>query len=137
MSAPFQQNVFWFEITVDQPGFVEDGQGVEQLAGEDSDERGGQAAEGVLFDELVEVDGEKLKDEAQVSVVDELVLEAEQVVFVRGIPGVVEEIEDGDFHHGLVVVSGLVLDDLDSDDFVGLHVLTLYDLSESALAEQI
>lgn len=47
------------------------------------------------------------------------------------------ELQDGDLHHALVEVSGLVLDDLDGDDLVGLHVLALDDLTERSLAKDI
>jgi hypothetical protein len=75
---------------VDEAGLIEDGQAVEELGGEDADEGGGEAAEGVLLDELVKVGGEELEDEAKVGVVNEGVLEAEDVVCIVGIPRIIE-----------------------------------------------
>lgn len=120
-----------------QSGLVQDSKSVKKLCCKDADERRRQAAEGVLLDELVEVDGEELKDEAEMSVVDELIFEPQQVVLVRVVPCVVEQVKDGDLHHGLVVVGGLVLDDLDGNDFVRLHVLALDDLSKGTLTEKV
>lgn len=45
--------------------------------------------------------------------------------------------QDGHFHHALVEVRWLVLHDLDSDNFVRLHILTLHDLAECALTEDV
>ena len=47
------------------------------------------------------------------------------------------QIQNRDFHHALVEVGRSVLDDLDSDDFLGLEILTFHDLSKCSLAEDI
>ena len=47
------------------------------------------------------------------------------------------QLEDGDLHHALVEVRGLVFDDFDGNDVVRFEVLTLDDLAKGALAEHI
>ena len=47
------------------------------------------------------------------------------------------EFQDGHLHHTLVEVRWLVLDYLHSNNLVRLHVLTLDDLSKSALAQNV
>lgn len=47
------------------------------------------------------------------------------------------QLENCDLHHTLVEVCWFIFYDLHSDDFVGLHVLTFHDLSESSLSENI
>ena len=47
------------------------------------------------------------------------------------------QVEDGHFHHTLVEVGRLVLDDLDGHNLVRLHVLALDDLAERALPQYI
>ena len=47
------------------------------------------------------------------------------------------KIQHGHFHHTLVEIGSSVLDDLDSHDFLSLEILTLDDLPECALAEDI
>ena len=49
----------------------------------------------------------------------------------------VDQIEDRHFHHTLVEVCCPILDDFDSHDFLCLQVLTFYDLTESALTQDI
>lgn len=75
---------------MDQPGLVEDGEGIEELCGKDLDELCAEAAKLVLLDELVEIGGEELKDEAEVVFVYKLVAHAENVVLVVWVPGGVE-----------------------------------------------
>lgn len=47
------------------------------------------------------------------------------------------EIKDGNLHHALIEVGCPVFDDLDSHNFLGLKVLTLHDLSEGTLTENV
>ena len=46
-------------------------------------------------------------------------------------------LENGDLHHTLVKVRGLVFDDLDCDNLVRLHVLAFYDLAKRSLTQNI
>ncbi len=47
------------------------------------------------------------------------------------------QIQDRDFHHALVEIRCAVLDHLDSDDLLRLHILALDHLAEGALAENV
>ena len=47
------------------------------------------------------------------------------------------QVQNGNFHHALVEVGGLVLDDLYRDDLLRLEILTLYHLPECSLAQYI
>ena len=47
------------------------------------------------------------------------------------------QIQNRHLHHALVEVCCAVLDDFDSDNFLGFHVLAFHDLAESALAKNI
>ena len=47
------------------------------------------------------------------------------------------QFQNSDLHHALVKISWLIFNHLDSDDFMRLHVLTLYDLTKRALAQHI
>ena len=86
--------------------------------------------------------------------VDEGVAQSQDVVLVIGVALLVQlhdrrqqrlardmrcthQVEDGHFHHTLVEVGRLVLDDLDGHNLVRLHVLTLDDLAERALPQYI
>jgi hypothetical protein len=50
-----QENVFWFQITVNEPGFLQDRQSVEKLGSEDLHKLGAEALELVLFDQFVQI----------------------------------------------------------------------------------
>ena len=65
-----QENVFWFEIAVDQPCLFEHGERVQELSGKYFHELRAQALILVLFDEFVQVRGEKLENEAEVVTVN-------------------------------------------------------------------
>ena len=86
--------------------------------------------------------------------VDKGVPQSQNVMFVRRITLVVElewgskpgprmdmrsayQFQYRDLHHTLIKVRWLVLDDLDSDDFVGLHVLALDYLPKRSLTENV
>ena len=86
----FEQNVLWLEITVDQTGLVEHRERVQELLGEDADERGAEAAERVLLDELVEIRRQELEDEAQMAAVNEGIAQAQDVMLVVRVPGAIE-----------------------------------------------
>lgn len=48
-----------------------------------------------------------------------------------------DEFENRHLHHRLLKVSRLVLDNLDGDDLMSLHVLTLDDLSKRSLSQHV
>jgi len=86
----FEEDVFGFEVAVDESCFLEDGKSIEKLSHEDFDELGAETLELILFYEFVEVGGEELKDETEMVSVDKRVAEAEDVVFVGGIESLVQ-----------------------------------------------
>lgn len=88
--ARLEKDVLGLEVAVDDLGLLEDSEGVEELGGEDAHEARAEPAERVLLDEFVEVVREELKDEAEVRVVDEGVLESEHVVLVVLVPLVID-----------------------------------------------
>lgn len=53
--ARFQEDVFWFEIAVDQPCILEHGEGIQELSRKHFDKLRAEALELVLFDEFVQV----------------------------------------------------------------------------------
>lgn len=86
----FEEDVFGFEVAVDESSFLEDGENIEKLSHEDFDELGAKTLKLILFDEFVEVGGEELKDETEMISVDKRVAEAEDMVFVGGIESLVQ-----------------------------------------------
>lgn len=67
---------------MNESGLVEEGKAVEQLLGKDSDQRRAETTELILFDELIQVDAEQFKDEAQMLAMDESILQPQKVVIV-------------------------------------------------------
>ena len=120
-----------------QPGLVEKGKSCQELLGEYSHKRRAQAAELILLNEFVQVDAQELKNEAQVLAMDECISQAQKMVIIVLIELAVYQIEDRHFHHTLIKVCCPVLDDLDCDNLLSLQVLTLDDLTECSLAEDI
>lgn len=90
INVRFEENVFWFEITVDQSCFLEHGHGVQQLGGEHLDELCAETLELILFDELIEVGREQLEDETKVVAVNERVEQSEDMMFVLRITLIVQ-----------------------------------------------
>ena len=86
----FEEDIFRFEVAVDESCILEDGEGIEKLSHEDFDELGAETLELILFDEFIEVGGEELKDETEMISVDEGVAETEDVVLVGGIEVLVQ-----------------------------------------------
>lgn len=122
---------------MDQPCFFEHRQCIEQLGSKDFDELCTQPTKRVLFDELVEIGREQLKDEAKVVFVNERVSEPENVMFVVRIIILVEHLQNRDLHHTLVKVRRLVFDDFDGDNLVCPSILAFYNLTECALTEYV
>jgi hypothetical protein len=155
--ARLEKDVLGLEIAMNDLGLLQHRQSVEELSGEDAHERGAEPAERVLLDELIEVVGEELEDEAEMRVVDKRVLEPKHVVLVVLVPLIVDlrrersstlsrqdemrraphELQNCDLHHALLKVRRLVLDYLDRDNLVCLHVLTLDDLTERSLTQDV
>ena len=68
---------------------------------------------------------------------DECISKPQNVMLVVWIPIGIEHLQNRHFHHTLLVVCWLVLDDLDSHNLVRLHILALDDLSKGTLAEDV
>ncbi len=77
-----EEDILGLQIAVDQPRLVQQSEAVEKLLREDSDQRGAEATELVLLDQLVQIDTQQLEHQAQVLPMDEGVLEPQQVVVV-------------------------------------------------------
>lgn len=54
----FEQNILGFEIAMDEMGFVQKAESVQELLCEDTNECCAQSAELILLDEFVEIDTE-------------------------------------------------------------------------------
>lgn len=122
---------------MDETGILKDGHGIEKLSHENFDKLCAKTLKLVLLDEFVEVGREEFEYETEVITVDEGVPETKDVMLIIGIAAFIQEFEDSDLHHTLIKVSRLVFNNLDGDDFMGLHILTFDDLAKSALTEDI
>lgn len=60
---------------MDQSSLIEQAETIEKLLRENSDERGAEAAELILLDELVQIDTQKLKNQAEMLAMDKGILE--------------------------------------------------------------
>ena len=69
--------------------------------------------------------------------VDERVAKAEDVMLIMRVVIFVQHLQYCDLHHALVEISRLILDNLDSNDFICPNVLALDDLPEGSLTENI
>lgn len=61
---------------MDEPRLVQQAKPVEELLGKDPDESRAQASELVLLDQLIEIDRQQLKDQAQMLSVDECIFQS-------------------------------------------------------------
>jgi hypothetical protein len=77
-----EQNVFGFQITVNQAGLVEECKTIKKLLGKDADQSGAESSELVLLDKLVQVDAEELKHQAKMLTVDKSILQAQKMMVV-------------------------------------------------------
>jgi hypothetical protein len=122
---------------VDQLCLSQQSKTVDQLLSENAYKGRGQSAELILLDQLVKVDAEQLEDQTQVLPVDEGILQSQQMVVVVLVHLLVQlkvrqqscatrarkgthQIEDRHLHHTLVEVGRAVLDNFDSNHFLGL-----------------
>jgi hypothetical protein len=113
--------------------FVQQAQGIQQLLGKYPDKGSAQSTELVLFDQLIKINAEQFECETQMLTVDECVLETKQVMVVILVILAVEQIQHRNFHHTLVEVGRLVLDDFDSHYFTRFQVLAFHNLAEGTL----
>ena len=103
----------------------------------DPDQSRAQSSELILLDQLVQVDAQKLENQAEVLAMDKCVSETEQMVVVILVELAVEQIQHRHLHHTLIEVGSAVLDNLDGNDFLCLQILTLDHLSEGTLTKHI
>lgn len=75
---------------MDQPRLVQDRKRVEELVREDPDETGAETSKRVLFDEFVKVRGEEFESDAEMFVMDEVILHPEDVMDVVRIPRLIQ-----------------------------------------------
>lgn len=139
---------------MNQARFVQEGQAIQELLGENPDQCGTKTPELVLLDQFVQVDAEKLEDETQMLPVDERILESQQMVVVVLVELRVElvivstenqvnvlvttyQVQDRHFHHTLIKVRSSVLDDLDCHHFLCLQILAFDNLTKSSLTQHV
>ncbi len=91
----------------------------------------------ILFDQLVQIDRQHFKDNAQVVPENKVVLDSGDVVFVVRIVRRVEQLQNSNFHKRLLVIRRLVFDDFDGIQLVGPQMQTLCDLAKRPAAEKI
>ena len=150
----FEQYIFGFQIAMYQARLFENRKRVEELCREDLHELGTETLELILLYKLVKVRRQQLKDKAKMAAMNERVAQTQYMVLVVRIASIVElqrgfssaqstplsgthKLEDGNLHHRLVEVRGLVFDDFDGDDFMRLHVLALDDLTKGPLTQNV
>jgi hypothetical protein len=122
---------------VDQFRLVQQTQTIQKLLCKDAHQRGAQTSELILLDQLVQVDRQQLKDQAQVLFVDESILQPQNVMIVVLVHSPIEQIQYRNLHHTLVKVSRLVLHHLDRNHLLSFQVLALDDLAKSTLTKNV
>ena len=109
---------------------------VQDLNGEAADEAHADPSELGVFDEFVKVDAQKLEDEADVRAKNEVIFDLDNIGCVFGVQ-VGDVLENLAFDVGLVLEFFLVLDYLDSNEFVLFMVVAFQGLAERAFPQQI
>lgn len=82
LDSLLQQDVLWFQIAVDQVGFVQKAQRIQKLLGKYADEGCAQATELVLLDQFVEIDAEQFECQTKMLAMNKCVFQPEQVVVI-------------------------------------------------------
>ena len=95
-----EQDIFRFQVAVNEASILEDAKGVKQLCREYLDKLCREALEGILLDKLVKVGRQQLEDETEMAAMDERVAEPQDVMLVVRIAGIVE-LHAGCFSSGL------------------------------------
>lgn len=129
----FEENVFRFEIAMNDPVSVEIFETEENGVGKFLDQGQAETLELVLFDEFVEIDGEKFKRETDVVTEVEVV---EEVDYIVGVVSVLfpQVFQDPDLFVGLSVEPPFIADYLQCHVLLGLVVVGLQNLSETPLS---
>ena len=139
-SAPLwvaQQNVFWLQITVDdfQLRGREKEEGCGDLLSKFPSQVEGDSPEVGVPEQVVEVVGEQLEDQAEVVAPHKVVLQLDHVVLVLGIRPV-HHLEQLVFYLSLLQEWFLVLDDLDRNLTLFNLIVSLDYLTEGTFADQ-
>lgn len=108
----------------------------EHLGREPPDEDRREAAELVGLDQLVEVDTQKLRDNAEMAPEVEVVRHLDHVVLVLWVP-LDDLLQNFDLNQGLSVEALLVADNLDCDGSASLVVTAVHNLTKRSLSEDI
>lgn len=90
-----------------------------------------------MFDQLIQVEAEQLKHQAQVVLVDEEVLHPDEVMLVFRVADLVQELQDAHFDTSLVVEGCLILDDLNSHNLPSLLAYALGHLPKGTLPKHV
>ena len=85
-----KEDVLWFQVTMDDSGLFEQAQGIQYLGQELMDQAMAEALVLVLFEQFIQVDGQQLKDNAQVATEYEGVLHASDMSQVLRVMSLVE-----------------------------------------------
>lgn len=137
-----------------QPRLVQQTKRIEQLLRKDPNQRRTQSTELILLDELVEVDTQQLKDQTQMLLVNESILQSQNMMIVMLIKLTVKlrlisnhsftaekrvsyQVKNRHFHHALIEVCRFVLDNLHGHHLLRLQILALDDLAKRALPKHI
>ena len=101
-----------------------------------SDERQRDSLEVIVLDEFVEVDRKELEGDDQVGSENAMVKDLDDVICVFRIL-LLEVLQYLELYPCLVLVSLLILDDLDSNHLFGLVVETFEGLAEAAFPQEV
>lgn len=96
-----------------------------------------QPPELVLLDQLVQVEIEQLKDQAQMLPKHKEIVHPNNVVLIVCIPQPVQVLQHPDLHSGLVIEGCLILDDLDRYHFSCLLVYAFCNLPKCSLTQHV
>ena len=109
-------------------------EGLQHLHRKPPDEPKAQPNKVVLLDELIQIDAEQLKGDAQVAAEHEVLLYVDHIVAVLWVLAP-QMLQDFQLHLGLVVEALLVPDDLQSFKVTSLVIQHLEHLAKAALAQ--
>lgn len=107
------------------------------LCQEDAKESHGQSSKLVLLDQLIQVEAEQLKHQAQMVLEDEEGMHPDKMMLVIWIADFVQVLQDPNFDTGLVVKCCLVLDDLYGYHLPCLLTYAFGNLPKGALSQHV
>jgi hypothetical protein len=110
---------------MDNPSPRKNGKRIQYLRHENPHEIRAKSGKAGLFDQLVQIERQHFKRNAQVRLVHKRILHSSNVMLVVRIMLVIEHVEDCDFDKRLVVIRGFVFDHFDRDEFFSFEILAL------------